>query len=82
MHTKIIKALKADGWHVTLHDVGVDGPALVMAVKLEDAIDLWYLSKACIKLDIEVGAVFMAANWVAYFPLLEADADDYREIMS
>jgi hypothetical protein len=80
MHKEIIKRLKKDGWSVTLHDVGHDRPDMVIAVKLTDAIDLWYLSKQCH--DLPMGAIFLTGNNIAYFPVLNADADDYKEIMS
>jgi hypothetical protein len=80
MHKEIIQRLKKDGWQVTLHDVGHDRPDMVIAVKLTDAIDMWYLSKHCH--DLSMGAVFLTANHIAYFPMLSADLEDYEEVMT
>lgn len=82
MHTHIIQLLKNGGWQVTLHDVGVDRAELVLAVKVSDAIDLWYLARDCVRNHLEMGAVFLTANNIVYFPLFVADADDYKAVMA
>ena len=82
MHTHIIQMLRQGGWQVTLHDVGVDRAELVLAVRLDEPLDLWYLSQDCGLNNLHMGAVFLTATNIVYFPLLVVDADDYREVMA
>lgn len=81
MHTQTIKTLKGCGWKLTMHDVGIDQAEMVLAVKVNDAVDLWYLSQDCALNDLLMGAVFMTADNIVYFPLFVLDSDDYKAIM-
>jgi hypothetical protein len=72
----IIDALRLEKFKVTIHDNGTDKAEFVLAVALEDTLDIWYVA-IVMKHDFIVPRV---EGLVLFFPALLVDAQTYDYI--
>lgn len=78
-----IKALKGTflGRRLTIHDVGVVEAELVLGIKCEDEIDIWYVALDIKNCNLYFGAPHWYANKnILYFPEMKVDAQAYGEL--
>lgn len=72
---QLIKDYRERGFHVTAYDTGSGAADFVLALKIEEPIDLWYAYREGLipKYDDKQS--------ILYFPLLALDAASFKEIV-
>ena len=72
----IIDTLRLEEYKVTIHDIGTDKAEFVLAVVLEDMIDIWYVATV-MKHDFIIPRL---EGRLLFFPALPVDAQTYDYI--
>lgn len=83
--TDVIKAYrkKFAGVRLTAHDIGETGAELVLGLKCDDEIDIWYAALNISESELYLGpAYWYAHKKILYFPDLVLDAEAFAELLN
>lgn len=69
----LIDSLRREKIRVTIHDMGTDKVDFVLAVVVEESIDIWYVASIVGR----TATVPKMGDKIMYFPTLKIDTDTY-----
>lgn len=72
---ELIDSLRQQKFFVTMYDMGTDKPEFVLAVIVDEPIEIWYASRAMLGIDTP-----MMDGRLLYFPALKINAETYEYI--